>query len=438
MISVRPPGDLVRTSTRKALHLRATRAVAGAGLLLTAGCAATTSQVLMPSAVEIPALEGSLASDSTDVEALVRLGVAYREARRLADAREVLERAMARQRTHAAAAFYLGITYEDLEQFAEAREVYQWYLRIGTSRTLKARVRNRLPLLERGALRAAVRNALADERSLADTRPDPSHVAVFPFLYEGPNPDFTPLSRALAEMLATDLSQTDRIRVLERARIQVLLDEMNLAQRGMVDPATAARGGQLLGAGRIVQGRLDGEEDRVRLQAAVVDVLDVRDAPPVTEQDAMRQLFEVQKRFALAIYRSLGVELTAAERERIDRRATENLQALLQYGNGLLAEDRGDFAAAAQHFGHAAQLDPAFEGARIQAAASREMAAAVATTTADLNSLGIREMLHPLLELDAVQLLVPAIQGREPAAEVLGNEGIGRPRILEIILRRPR
>ena len=69
-------------------------------------------------------------------------------------------------------------------------------------------------------------------------------VAVFPFLYRGSDPALEPLGRALSELLVTDLGQVKRLRVLERARVQVLLDEMDLAERGLVDSTTAARSGR--------------------------------------------------------------------------------------------------------------------------------------------------------------------------------------------------
>src|SRR5690606_21419623 len=206
----------------------------------------------------------------------------------------------------------------------------------------------RLPLLARRELEAAVRNAVAREAELAGTQPSATRIAVFPFHYEGADPELRPLGRALAGLVTTDLSQVQRLTVLERARVQLLLDELALAESGYVDPATAARGGRLLGAGRIVQGRIAGGADGVRLEAAVVRVA-TGEAPPaaVREQDELRRLFDMEKRLVLALFESLGVQLTAAERERVNRRPTESLQALLEYGLGLEAEDAGDFARAA-------------------------------------------------------------------------------------------
>jgi tetratricopeptide (TPR) repeat protein len=193
----------------------------------------------------------------------------------------------------------------------------------------------------------------------------------------------------------------------------------------------------LPGAGCIVQGRLDGDDEQVRLQAAVVDVLGAIDAPTVREQDALRALFEVQKRFALAIYRSLGVELTPAELARIEQRPTADLQALLEYGRGLLAEDRGDFGAAADHFRRAARIDPTFQIAREQAAASRSLAASASLGPGAFGTLAMGELALPLGEINAAQILVPPIRGRDPVPEVLGVEGVGRTLILDIVIRRP-
>lgn len=424
--------------TRSPSRTRPGRGVLLLSLLLGVACAPALRAPPAPSPEEIARLEADLAADPEATGSLVALAVAYRNAGRPADARPLLERALAAAPTDPGATVQLGLTYEDLELFPEARTLYERYLEAGTSRALRSRLENRIALLERRVLRAAIREALASEAALGGVETSPSYVAVFPFAYQGTNPDLAPLSRALAELLATDLAQTDRITVLERTQMQILLDELRLSGSGVVDPATAARGGHLLGAGRIVQGQVNDADDLIRLQAAVVDVADAQVGDPFVEQDALRQLFELEKRLALSIYRSLGVELTAAERERVNQRPTENLQALLQYGLALQAEDRGDYAAAAQYFQSAAQLDPTFESAEGRARETQQIAATESVTPAELGALATAELAQAIPALEAVEVLIPtSISGRDAVAEVIGTEGVGRQVILEVILRRP-
>jgi len=116
-----------------------------------------------------------------------------------------------------------------------------------------------------------------------------------------------------------------------------LLDEVALGQSGLVDATTAARGGRLLGAGRVVRGQVSGSEARLRLEAAVVRVGAAGQPGTVSQEDAGARLFEMEKALAFQIYEEMGVSLTQAERERVGRRYTENLQALLGLAGWRLA-----------------------------------------------------------------------------------------------------
>src|SRR5690606_16410582 len=166
-------------------------------------------------------------------------------------------------------------------------------------------------------------------------------------------------------------------------------------------------------------------------------------AAAVREQDELRRLFDMEKRLVLALFESLGVQLTAAERERVNRRPTESLQALLEYGLGLEAEDAGDFARAAEHYTRAAVADPAFGPAVERRDRAQGMSAAVVETTLQLGALagaaaGFGDA--PGIEVPALDEMlrqVPAPGGRDPVAEILGQEGLGRRAVIEIILRPP-
>ena len=54
---------------------------------------------------------------------------------------------------------------------------------------------------------------------------------------------------ALTEVLVMDLAIIGRLTVLERAKVQMLLDEIALGEAGFLETATAARSGRILGSG---------------------------------------------------------------------------------------------------------------------------------------------------------------------------------------------
>ena len=418
-------------------------------LLLGAGCAAPRSGVPAPSPEEIPALEAELTRSPGDVPTTVRLGAAYRADAQPDRARSLLETALAADPGNGGAVLFLGMTYEDLGELTRARELYESYLALGGPSTLRRQVRGRLPLLQRQELESAVRQAIAQEAQIASGGPQPRTVAVFPFQFVSQDTALEPLSRAMAEMLTTDLSQTDRLSVLERTRVQLLLDELALGESGLVDPLSVARGGRLLGAERLVQGSIGGGPAQVQFDAAIVHpwtgVVTGGSAGPsaegsgvvrLSESDAVQRLFDAEKRLALRIYEAIGVVLTPAERERVNRRPTENLQAILAYGRGLRAADAGEFALAAEYFRQAVALDPTFDLAQEAAEESELMDSARGVTTAQLAAIAAFETRLPIA-FDGLDVLVPGPTGRDAAQEVMGTEGYGTPTVVEVVIERP-
>jgi tetratricopeptide (TPR) repeat protein len=356
----------------------------------------------------------------------------------------VLEPLVQREPGNAAAAFQLGVAYEDLGRFADARRLYGTYLERSSSPELRRQVQGRLALLGRLELQAAVQGALAREQQLAGVQPEVRTVGVFPFLTVT-DTALRPLGRALSELLTTDLSQTDRLRVVERAQLQHLLNEIQLAETGATDPATAARAGRLIGAGQIVQGRVEGSQDALRVQALVVPVGTALDTTrtPYAQQGSIQRLFDMQTALALELYRRLGVELTVAERERVTQRPTENVQALLAFGFGLESEDGSQWSDAVAHFRRAVDLDPNFNEARQHLAFAESMAEAAETTPEELSLAAalewddLAEWLRRRERFFGVDGLVPSPEGRDATAEILRLEGLERAILIDLIIRRP-
>jgi TolB-like protein len=185
-----------------------------------------------------------------------------------------------------------------------------------------------------------------------------------PLRFNGADSSLRPLGRGLAELLTTDLSRSSKLTVLERARIQAVVDELALQRSGQTDAATNVRAGRLLRAGRLVQGsilQLDGSQ--LRVDAAVVDVPTTEVRGVAQGSDQIEQLFALEKRIALDLFDQLGVPLTVAERNAIEQRPTRSLAAFLAYSRGLTAEDEGRYDDASRFYRDALRLDPGFDAA---------------------------------------------------------------------------
>jgi TolB-like protein len=85
--------------------------------------------------------------------------------------------------------------------------------------------------------------------------------------------DYAPLEWSVPELLTTRLARNPALDVVDRRRLQSLLDEQNLGATSRVDAETAARAGRLVGARYMLFGTiLLDRRHRLRIDARVLDV----------------------------------------------------------------------------------------------------------------------------------------------------------------------
>lgn len=85
--------------------------------------------------------------------------------------------------------------------------------------------------------------------------------------------DYDALGKGIADVLITELAANNSIRVIERDRIQQLMDEQNLGASGRVDKATAVQVGKLLGVHHMIFGGfIIDPKGQMRLDARAVNV----------------------------------------------------------------------------------------------------------------------------------------------------------------------
>ncbi|MEO6528343.1 MAG: CsgG/HfaB family protein [Gemmatimonadaceae bacterium] len=294
------------------------------------------------------------------------LGIAYYKAARYADARAALETATRLQPNDGTTALYLGLAAEEMGDLPAARRAYASYLNVGRTSRVRLQLQSRLAALAKRELAADAKATVQSEGSLGTGSGAPTTIAVLPLRFTGADTSLRPLERGFAELLITDLARSSQLTVVERPRIQALLDELAMQRSSGTDASTSARAGRLLRAGRVVQGsilQLSGSQ--LRVDAAVVDVPTTQIRGTTQGADQADRLFDLEKRIALDLFRELGVTLTVAERNAIEQRPTRSLAAFLAYSRGLAAEDHGRYDDASRFYRDAARIDPGF-GAALQ------------------------------------------------------------------------
>jgi len=201
-----------------------------------------------------------------------------------------------------------------------------------------------------------------------DARPT---VAVLYFDYSGKDADMGVLRKGLAQMLISDLSSLDGVRLVERDRLEEILAELKLAQSGKIDPSTAAKVGKLLGARYMVLGGYFDLMGTLRADARVVEVESGKVVQSTGATGKPQDFLGVEQTLSDGIRKILATKATAAA-------ATATAAALapkppaqlktktaLRYSRALDAKDRGDKATAKKELAEVVKEQPDFRLARL-------------------------------------------------------------------------
>jgi tetratricopeptide (TPR) repeat protein len=350
--------------------------------LVTSGCATAISG----SADSVARLERARAADPQSEAVERSLGIAYFKANRLADARSALQKAVAMDNHDGVAALYLGLTAEAQNDLPGARAAYESYLTVGKTRKAKNQIRDRLAALKLKEVQVAAQAALAREAQLASVPGPPNTVAVMPFSFVGSDTSLKPLERGFAELLTTDLSHVSRLTVVERMRLQALLDEMTLQQSAGAAAGTGVRAGKVLQVSKMIGGSIQQQGNQLQTSAIVTDVSTTDVGSPARDTRSIDQLFTMEKNIVLELLQSMNIVPTTAERNAIEQRPTQSLAAFLAYSRGLELEDRGQFDEAGRLFDNAVRLDPNFGSARQRSSEAKAAATGTQVTASTVES----------------------------------------------------
>ncbi len=299
-------------------------------------------------------------------EAWRELGIAFYEKGDLIKADDALRQAN-NIKPDARANLYIGLIYEKQEDYGKAVAAYAASLNMRPNRKTEKMIRSHLDRLILKKIKHEAALAIRNEKNIdVNTIPE-NTVAIVHFDASQLPPDLAPIGMGLAEFTAIDLSKILSLNVVDRLKIDVIINELKLSSSEYANPTYAPRMGRLLGSRRIITGLvLSGGENKIRLDGAIVNTLDgSTDITDPSEGD-LTSFFRIQKDFVFKIIDSLGVKLTLEERDAIREVPTESFLAFMAYSRGLKYQSLGMNQEAQQEFRTAISEDNGFQQAAMR------------------------------------------------------------------------
>jgi TolB-like protein len=196
--------------------------------------------------------------------------------------------------------------------------------------------------------------------------------------------DYQGLSKGLPSIMINNLTGGTDLQVIERERIEWLLNELKLQQQSdKVDQSTAVRTGKLLGANAVVFGSFIATEGQMNISARVVKV----ETGEVLFGDQVRgkpdEFFQLIKDLSQKVTKSINVEM---EETKLGSEQTQSLDAMMAYSDGLSLLEAGKYRQAQSKFKRALEYDDSFAKARKKMKSLKPMVASLNTGGGDTSS----------------------------------------------------
>lgn len=147
---------------------------------------------------------------------------------------------------------------------------------------------------------------------------------------------FSPLAKGLCNMMISDFSSQNSLKVVERTRLEEILKELELNKSGSIDQKTAAKIGRLAGAEYLVLGAYLEFMGKFRIDARVVEVESGRIIVPSVPAEKQILLKKLKKKSHSGSYH-ISALLTSHKKNK-----GISLQTASQYGSALDKLDAGD------------------------------------------------------------------------------------------------
>lgn len=174
-----------------------------------------------------------------------------------------------------------------------------------------------------------------------------------------------PLSKGLADLFITEFASLKSFDVVERAKLESLLQEMALGQSGLVEESSASEVGKMLGAQYLVFGSfMNLYKNQFRIDVRIVNVETGLTLKAEEETGKLKDLSKLIARLSAKIIRNLNVKISKDEALGLVSPENESFEATLLYSRGLEYEDQQDYQNARKMYEQALKMNRNFSMAQ--------------------------------------------------------------------------
>jgi len=193
----------------------------------------------------------------------------------------------------------------------------------------------------------------------------PARITVLYFDNNTGDKAYDPLAKGLADMMITDLSAAPGLVVVEREKLEAVLNELKLQRTKFFDPKTAQKIGKGIGASYAVTGAFVSLEPNIRIDVRVIKIETATVVKASSVDGKKDDFFALWQKLSEKLVEGLGTELPGADADKAREAARANkvdrLGTVLEYAQGLDARDRGDLDGASRHMQKVVSASPDFK-----------------------------------------------------------------------------
>ena len=184
---------------------------------------------------------------------------------------------------------------------------------------------------------------------------------------------YDPMEKGFADIMITELNGAVNLKVVERERIQWILDELKIQDQYNMEGAV--RAGKQLGVHTVLLGSYILVKKELWLSARLVKVESSEILLTAQVKGKVDKFFELTNQLGKKIAGKIDSELDYASKDDEADENSNSLEAMLAYSEGLSLLERSDYAQAYAKFREALDHDPGYKRAELKAASIKNLVA---------------------------------------------------------------